>query len=78
MFRRLMTLTAVLAAACSGARAEDDLLLHWPFDEGGGQVAGDASGNGFDGGRNVKKNKAQVVEISRQNFIDACGIVTNR
>ena len=30
----------------------------------------------FDGGKKVKKKKAKIVEISRQNFIDACGIVT--
>ena len=30
----------------------------------------------FDGGRKVKKKKAEVREISRRNFIEACGIVT--
>jgi hypothetical protein len=43
------TVLVVLLAACTGALAQDGLLLHYAFDEGAGAVATDASDNQLNG-----------------------------
>ncbi|TVS11932.1 MAG: hypothetical protein EA424_23160 [Planctomycetaceae bacterium] len=45
----MVTWLAAMMAAGSGLRAEDDLLLHYAFDEGSGQTVRDQSANGLHG-----------------------------
>jgi hypothetical protein len=44
-----LTLSLLLVGSSLEARAQGDLLVQLPLDEGSGTVAGDASGNGNDG-----------------------------
>lgn len=46
---RMFTALLALAGICSGAWAQDALLLHYAFDEGSGTVATDASSNKLNG-----------------------------
>jgi hypothetical protein len=48
MVRSLLAVTAFLLLCRAAAAAEEDLLLHWAFDEGAGAVAKDLSGHGLD------------------------------
>ena len=42
-------LLIILSLAAGAAAAEEGLVAHYRFDEGGGSVAGDASGHGLQG-----------------------------
>ncbi|GIX06788.1 MAG: hypothetical protein KatS3mg115_1191 [Candidatus Poribacteria bacterium] len=39
----------LIAGGASGADLQEGLVAYWPFDEGKGRIAADASGNGHDG-----------------------------
>lgn len=54
----LVGFTFVMSLPCYSAEKEEGLVLYLSFDEGGGTVAKDLSGNGYDG----KVNKAEYVD----------------
>ena len=49
MCKKMIYLISLVFVLSMAANASADLILHWPFDEGSGNVAGDRSGNGRDG-----------------------------
>ena len=49
MFRRIIYLVSLVFVLSMAANASADLILHWPFNDGAGTTAGDASGNGHNG-----------------------------
>ena len=49
MCRRMIYLISLFVVLNMASDASADLVAHWPFDEGSGTVAHDASGNGHDG-----------------------------
>ena len=49
MCRRMIYLISLFVVLIMASGASADLVAHWPFDEGSGTVAHDASSNGHDG-----------------------------
>jgi len=49
MFRRIIYLVSLVFVLSMAANASANLILHWPFNDGAGTTAGDASGNGRNG-----------------------------
>ena len=49
MFRKLLCLATFIFILASAGHTRGDLVAHWTFDEGSGNVAHDISGNGNDG-----------------------------
>ncbi|TET81472.1 MAG: LamG domain-containing protein, partial [Anaerolineales bacterium] len=49
MCKRMIYLISLVVVLSMASDASADLAAHWPFDEGSGSVAHDASGNGHDG-----------------------------
>jgi len=49
MCRRMIYLISLVVVLSMAGGASADLVAHWPFDEGSGTIAHDASGNGHDG-----------------------------
>jgi len=49
MSKKLIYLTSFVLVLSIAANASADLILHWPFDDGSGTTAADASGNGHNG-----------------------------
>ena len=48
MCRRMIYLISLVVVLSMAGSASADLVAHWPFDEGSGTIAHDASGNGHD------------------------------